>query len=52
MTHCKPQHYYYPMRALTEFYLEKESERSLKKRLIAKDLLTYKKNKEILDREK
>jgi hypothetical protein len=30
------------MRALTELYLEKESERTLKKRLNAKDYMTYK----------
>jgi hypothetical protein len=30
------------MRALTELYLEKESERTLKKRLNAKDYMAYK----------
>jgi hypothetical protein len=42
LSHCKPINYYYPMRALTELYLEKESEKTLRKRLNAKDYLTYK----------
>lgn len=51
MKHCDPKHYYYPMRALTEFFLEKESEKVLSKRLNAKDFLTYKRNKDILGRD-
>ena len=50
MTHCIPKYYYFPMRALTEFYLEKESEKALRKRLKDKDFLTYKCNKETRDR--
>ena len=49
--HCKPKHYYYPIRALTEFLLEEENEKALSKRLNAENLLTHKNMKTILGRE-
>lgn len=42
MEHCKIKHYYYPLRALAEFFVEGESEKSLSKRLNAENLLKYK----------
>ena len=48
---CKVKHFYYPLRALTEFFLEGENEKSLSKRLNSESLLGYKKFKEIYGRE-
>ena len=51
LDHCSSKYYYYPLKALTEFFLEEDAERSLSKRLNAESLLTYKQSKEILGRE-
>ena len=48
---CKVKNYYYPLRALTEFYLEGDAERALSKRLNSESLLCYKQDKEILGKE-
>lgn len=50
MDHCDSKFYYYPMKALSEFFLEKEAEKSLSKRLNAESFLSYKNYKEILGR--
>lgn len=42
---------FYPLRALTEFYLEEDNERALSKRLNAESLLSYKNFQGILGRE-
>jgi hypothetical protein len=51
MQHCEPKYYYYPLRALTEFFLEEETEKALSKRLNAESLLSYKRGKEILGKD-
>jgi len=43
-------HYYYPLRALAEFYIEGESEKALSKRLTESNLLTYKYKKDFMGR--
>jgi len=43
--HCKIKFYYYPLRALAEFFMEGESEKALSKRLNAESLLKYKQTK-------
>ena len=48
---CKSKHYFYPLRALTEFFLEEENEKALSKRLNSESLIDYKKGKEVLGRE-
>jgi len=40
--HCPAKYYYYPIRALTEFFVHGESEKALGKRLNSKSLLHYK----------
>ena len=52
MKYCKPKAYYYPLRAIAEFFKEKESEKELSKKLNAKDHLNYKLKKEVLERDK
>lgn len=49
--HCKTKHYYFPLRALTEFFLEEENEKALSKRLNSESLMAYKKGKEVFGRE-
>jgi hypothetical protein len=46
LENCKQEMYYYPIRALTEFYAEKDEERLLGKRLNSENLLCYKNVKE------
>ena len=43
---CDPALYYYPMRALQEFYFQEVSEKSLGKRLSSESFLQYKMKKE------
>jgi len=35
LDHCEPQYYFYPLRALAEFFMAEESEKTLGKRLNA-----------------
>jgi len=42
LENCEPQFFYYPIKALSEFYSEEEKGRSLGKRLNAESLLCYK----------
>lgn len=42
LENCSEEFYYYPFRALLEFYSDKAHERSLGKRLNAESLLAYK----------
>ncbi len=49
--HCEVKYYYYPLRALTEFYIEGESEKALSKKLNAENLLIYKQNKTVFGRD-
>ena len=39
LENCEPEYFYYPIRALSEFYAEEVHERSLGKRLNAESLL-------------
>jgi len=48
--HCDAKYYYYPIRALAEFFVHGESEKALGKRLNSKSLLHYKQNKSLLGR--
>ena len=48
---CETKFYFYPLRALTEFFVEEETEKALSKRLGLENLLSYKQSKEILGRE-
>lgn len=47
---CETKFYFYPLRAITEFFLEGEDEKALSKRLGLNNLLSYKISKEILGR--
>lgn len=47
---CEPQYYYFPIRALAEFYTIEISEKSLGKRIISESLLKYKIQKEFTGR--
>lgn len=46
LENCNKDYYYFPIKALSEFYAEKSDERSLGKRLAAENLLCYKNIKE------
>ena len=48
---CNTKHYYFPLRALAEFYFEGESEKALSKRLNEDSLLLYKEKKAFLGRD-
>jgi len=48
MQHTKPEYFYYPLRALSEFFAEEKTEKALSKRLNADALLQYKQSKEVL----
>ena len=39
---CEKKHYYFPLRALTEFYLDGDSDKALGKRLTEESLFIYK----------
>jgi len=51
LENCDREYFYYPIRALSEFYAEEVHERSLGKRLNAESLLAYKGKKERIGRE-
>ncbi len=50
LENCDSKYFYYPIRALSEFYAEEVQERSLGKRLNADSLLSYKANKDRMGR--
>jgi len=50
LENCDSKFYYYPIRALSEFYAEEVQERSLGKRLNAETLLSYKTKKDRMGR--
>jgi phosphoenolpyruvate carboxylase len=50
LENCGKEFYYYPIRALLEFYSDQVQERSLGKRLNATSLLEFKAKKERLGR--
>jgi hypothetical protein len=50
LENCDSQYYYYPIRALSEFYGDEVQERSLGKRLDAESLLSYKYKKDRMGR--
>ena len=50
LENCDSQYYYYPIRALSEFYGDEVQERSLGKRLDAESLLRYKYKKDRMGR--
>jgi hypothetical protein len=50
LENCEKEFYYYPIRALLEFYSEEVQERSLGKRLNANSLIEFKSKKERLGR--
>ena len=50
LENCDPEYFYYPIRALSEFYAEEVHERSLGKRLNAESLLQYKTKKDRMGR--
>ena len=50
LQNCQRSHFYFPLRALAEFYLEGESEKALGKRLTEENLFIYKQRKDFLGR--
>ena len=50
LENCSKEFFYYPLRALLEFYSDKAHERSLGKRLNAESLLAYKVKKVTMGR--
>lgn len=51
LENCDQEFYYFPIRALSEFYAEEVHERSLGKRLNAESMLSYKTKKDRMGRE-
>jgi hypothetical protein len=47
MAHCKQENIVYPLRALTEFFHEEQTEKSLSKLLNSESYLQYKMAKQI-----
>ncbi len=47
---CERKHYYFPLRALAEFYFEGESDKALGKRLTEDTLYLYKQRKNFMGR--